>query len=456
MQTHSLFRFGLSTALMMVMAQTSLAQRVQPVNVTAVQADIGSSFTYQGQLRKSNSMVNAQCNFRFSLYDALSGGSQADGTSIQTHTNITVTRGLFTITNLDFGDEAFLGDPRWLHVEVQCPGDGGYIALSPRTPVNPAPNALYARYAGAIYERRVTVWGLGDTPIQHGVALSHALAIIGAEASAVKPFVLYVPPGVYDMQTGSLWLKPYVTVEGAGELRTTITAVGDNCSSDINSVGTVRGVPNSELRKLTVINTGGSKCATAIFNEGQSGDEGVIRMSQVTAIASGSHQGGIGVLNKRANTEMTDVTVDATGSSEAIGVFNFLCSSYGHSATLLRVVASAHDANKNTGFYSNQCTTTIRQGTTMAWGGSEKYGVGGDSYGDPFVVALDQVTIRGDTATVMIGSNGITPTRSITVMVNASQLIGGPVIFGNGTYTATMKCRANTDEGNVFYPAVCP
>jgi hypothetical protein len=456
MKTHSFFRIGLSIALMMVMAPTSLAQRPQPVYETAVQSDSGSAFTYQGQLRKSNSMVNAQCNFRFSLYNALSGGALAYGTGVQTHTNITVTRGLFTIANLDFGDEAFVGDPRWLQVEVQCPGDAVYTALSPRTAVNPAPNALYARYAGAIYERRWTVWGLGGTPIQNGVALSNALSIIGSEASAVKPFILYVPPGVYDMQTGSLLLKPYVTVEGAGELRTTITAVGDNCGTDaMPSRGTVRGVPNSELRELTVINTGGNQCAYAIVNEGQDGDEGVIRTSQVTAIASGGQWSG-GVLNKRADIEMTDVTADATGSDGADGVFNFLCSTYGHSATLLRVVASGHDANRNLGFYSNQCTTRMRQGTAMAWGGSKNYGVAGDSFGDPLTLWLDQVTIRGDTAAVMIGSNGITATRFITVMVNASQLIGGPAVFGSGGYTATAQCRANTDENNVFYPSVCP
>ncbi|MGD8490886.1 MAG: tail fiber domain-containing protein, partial [Anaerolineae bacterium] len=42
----------------------------------------------------------------------------------------------------EFGDEAFNGDRRWLAVEVQCTGDGGYTALDPRQELTPAPYAL--------------------------------------------------------------------------------------------------------------------------------------------------------------------------------------------------------------------------------------------------------------------------------------------------------------------------
>jgi hypothetical protein len=53
-----------------------------------------------------------------------------------------VSNGLFTIPDLDFGSGAFNGEARWLAIAVQCPGDSGYTALSPRQALTPAPYAL--------------------------------------------------------------------------------------------------------------------------------------------------------------------------------------------------------------------------------------------------------------------------------------------------------------------------
>lgn len=78
------------------------------------------------------------CNFRFGLWSAASGGTQTGVT--QTHA-LVVTAGLFT-RQLDFGDEAFNGEERYLAIEVRCPANvGSYTALSPRQ-LTPAPYAL--------------------------------------------------------------------------------------------------------------------------------------------------------------------------------------------------------------------------------------------------------------------------------------------------------------------------
>ncbi len=113
--------------------------------VTAVSADPGTAFSYQGQLLDSNGAVNDTCDIQFGLYDALSGGSQIGTTD--THTSTVVTDGLFTV-ELDFGVNAFDGAPRWIELAARCPaGSGGYDTLSPRQPLTPTPYAIYATQA---------------------------------------------------------------------------------------------------------------------------------------------------------------------------------------------------------------------------------------------------------------------------------------------------------------------
>jgi hypothetical protein len=103
----------------------------------------GTAFTYQGQLIQGGIAVTGSCDFHFSLWDALTGGSQVIGTTTLTLTGVTVTKGLFTV-QLDFGTGAFIGEARWLEIGVKCTGDSDYTTLAPRQPLTPAPYALYA------------------------------------------------------------------------------------------------------------------------------------------------------------------------------------------------------------------------------------------------------------------------------------------------------------------------
>ena len=105
-------------------------------------AALGTSFTYQGQLKKDGNPVNVNCDFQFSLWDASSGGAQIG--SAQTKANVAVSNGLFT-TSLDFGS-VFTGNARWLAIAVRCPaGSGSYTTLSPRQALTAAPYALGLR-----------------------------------------------------------------------------------------------------------------------------------------------------------------------------------------------------------------------------------------------------------------------------------------------------------------------
>jgi hypothetical protein len=104
-------------------------------------APAGTAFTYQGRLDRSGSPASGLHDLQFSLYDALTSGTQVGSTV--TVAGVDVQNGLFTVT-LDFGPGAFTGQARWLEISVKAQADPGYTPLTPRQPLTPAPYAMYA------------------------------------------------------------------------------------------------------------------------------------------------------------------------------------------------------------------------------------------------------------------------------------------------------------------------
>jgi hypothetical protein len=113
-------------------------------NALAVPA--GTAFTYQGKIDRSGSPANGPYDIEFSLWDAVSGGSQIGVT--QTINGVPVTNGLFTVS-LDFGGVAFDGSARWLEISLQGPGDLGFTPLSPRQAMTVTPYAIRALSGGS-------------------------------------------------------------------------------------------------------------------------------------------------------------------------------------------------------------------------------------------------------------------------------------------------------------------
>ena len=84
---------------------------------------------------------------------------------------------------LDFGNQ-FTGDARWLQTEVQCAGDGGYITLNPRQPLNAVPYAIGLRPGASMQSSAV-----GDAfYVQQNAANSNA---IHGKATAANSIGVY-------------------------------------------------------------------------------------------------------------------------------------------------------------------------------------------------------------------------------------------------------------------------
>ena len=99
---------------------------------------LGTGFTYQGNLKKNGQPVTATCSFSSACGMRSSGGSQKGTTQIAN--NAAVQAGVFTV-RLDFSNQ-FTGEARWLQTALQYAGDGGYITLAPRQPLNAVPYAI--------------------------------------------------------------------------------------------------------------------------------------------------------------------------------------------------------------------------------------------------------------------------------------------------------------------------
>ena len=152
----------------------------------------------------------------------------------------------------------------------------------------------------------------GDTPQTNGTALLDNLAGISADANT--PYLIKLGPGIYDLGTNFLQMKSYVDVEGSGESITIITG-----SLNSGSLGVVRGANHSNIRSLTVQNTGGGTGAICVFNLNI---DKTFKMTHMTVTASGGTSGNNAVNNSNSSPTMMDVTASATGGAINYGILN--------------------------------------------------------------------------------------------------------------------------------------
>jgi len=101
-----------------------------------------TAFAYQGKLTDAGNPANGNYDLQFTLWDALSGGTQQPPPAPITVTrNVLVTSGAFTV-QLDFGATAFPGADRYLEISVRKNAGDPFVTLSPRQAVTSTPYAI--------------------------------------------------------------------------------------------------------------------------------------------------------------------------------------------------------------------------------------------------------------------------------------------------------------------------
>ena len=117
------------------------AQQLVPQGQALVQASAGTAFTYQGRLLSNGQPVDVACRFVFTLWDAETGGND-----LATTDEVALVRdGYFTVA-VDFGQDVFTGDARWMSVRLRCPEpQGEWTNLQGRIALRPVPYAMVAQ-----------------------------------------------------------------------------------------------------------------------------------------------------------------------------------------------------------------------------------------------------------------------------------------------------------------------
>lgn len=121
-----------------------------------------ATFTYQGQLKDNGTNANGNYTLIFKLYDSSSGGVQV-GNAVTN--SLTLANGLFS-ANLDFGEDAFNGNARWLEITVTNGAD--IQTLTPRMQVLPVPYAQFAPMAGTVTNGAILNAQLGTNVVGTG------------------------------------------------------------------------------------------------------------------------------------------------------------------------------------------------------------------------------------------------------------------------------------------------
>lgn len=183
---------------------------------SVVAAPLGSAFTYQGRLLANGGPATGNYDLRFTIYDALNGGSvQATPVHLS---NVPVTNGIFTVT-LDFGSNVFNGVGCWLEIGVRPAADvEDHVILTPRQALRASPYAVYSltaeRLAGTLPATQLpgNVARLDDSPVFTGAVAAVRFRGDGAGLSNVAAGALSA------RLAQRLWRTPiaFVTVTNAG------------------------------------------------------------------------------------------------------------------------------------------------------------------------------------------------------------------------------------------------
>jgi hypothetical protein len=218
--------------------------------------------------------------------------------------------------------------------------------------------------------RTILVSPVPGDPVASGTGLRNALAGISSPSSTNR-WLVKIEPGIYDVAATSLLMRSWVDVEGSGIGTTTIRGTVDG-SSLVNA--TIHGASSAELRLVTVEATGTAE-AIAMYNEFASP-----RLYRVKLLAQGS-AGAWGMRNFASapiveECEIAASTSSPTGSNAYGIVFRGVVAT-GQRSSIVRSKIDAANAASNYGLFmmEAQTVTEIRDSKINATGGSNTYGI---------------------------------------------------------------------------------
>lgn len=173
-----------------------------------------TEISYQGNLRDTGALANANYDFEFRLYDALTGGTQI-GAPIPL-SQVAVTDGSFSV-KLDFGPNGFPGQDRYLEIAVRRTGVGSLVTLGPRQKISSAPYAVRSLTAGSATTASIA---------------NNATSLGGVAASQ---YVLSADPRMTDARNPLPGSSNYVQNTNTQQAATNFNIAGNGTASTFNA-----------------------------------------------------------------------------------------------------------------------------------------------------------------------------------------------------------------------------
>lgn len=243
---------------------------------------------------------------------------------------------------------------------------------------------LFLVGAGAVAAQTTIHLLPGATPAASGTNLQNALA--GVVGTAAKPFVLKLDPGIYDVGSLPVTMKPWVDIEGSGQTITTLRGVG-------NDVGfltaVVLGASNAELRDLRVQSLGRTftnSIAVLLNNVTNAG------LRDVTLLSSGASGGNWGLRNLASTSLLQDLRIDVSGAGEVYGIACTGASGGISRPAIRRAVINVSGTSHPHGIYADQnAAPSVRDVEIQVSGGTTGYGLR-YAYGADLTAANLEVT----------------------------------------------------------------
>ena len=252
------------------------------------------------------------------------------------------------------------------------PGPAGESVPGPRG--EPGPRGDPGPMGPAGNFARIRVVPPGDTPLIGGENLRNALQSI-VKVSAEEPWLLFVEPGVYDLGTQGLQLRPYIHVQGAGQQLTTLRS---------RAAGpTVVTADHTELRSLTVEHLGGSAEAVALSNASP-----LFRARDVGAVARDGSSRTVAVVSSAGTGPGGLERVQASALSSRGDTVGFSCE--GCSVKVSGSTFLAQGGARATGVSVRRGTVELWDSSATGQGGSEALGV--DAEGSRVVLVRAEVS----------------------------------------------------------------
>jgi hypothetical protein len=290
---------------------------------------LGSGFTYLGQIQQAGVPVNGPVHLRFSLWDEAGAGEPPVGGNqigaSQLLTDILVTDGQFSVTlNVggEFGATAFIGEERWLQIEVCTnPVCDTPTVLSPRQHLTATPDALNALsapwsglsdvpegFADNVDNIGDPVWEINGGNIGYNAG-SVGIGTTNPQMSleVTRPSALYYNHPAIGGTFGNSYAYLHISSLNAHSLiwdNASVMRFGSDSSPGVGYVEHMRitptgnvgiGTPNPSLGKLHVDGAD----VTAVF---------------------GTSRGGIGVEGVGVKSGIYDLGIGVSGRGDFIGV----------------------------------------------------------------------------------------------------------------------------------------